>query len=48
VPLVGCVPVQSPEAVQVCASLAVHCSVAGVFMATSLATATSETVGGLT
>jgi hypothetical protein len=27
-PLTGCVPVQPPEAEQVCASLALHCKVA--------------------
>ena len=45
VPLVGSVPLQPPEAVQVCASLALHCKVAGVPMATLLFMATSVTAG---
>jgi hypothetical protein len=45
VPLVGCVPLQPPEAVQDCASFALHCNVAGVPMATLLFTATRLTAG---
>jgi hypothetical protein len=45
VPLVGWVPAQPPEAVQVCASVALHCNVAAVPMVTLLFVATSVTAG---
>ena len=45
VPLVGWVPAQPPEAVQVCASVALHCKVAAVPMATLLFVATRVTAG---
>jgi hypothetical protein len=45
VPLVGSEPIQPPEAVQDCASRALHCKVAGVPMATLLFTATMDTAG---
>jgi hypothetical protein len=45
VPLVGCVPLQPPDAVQVSAFFALHCKVAGVPMATVLFMAASVTTG---
>jgi hypothetical protein len=45
VPLVGCVPLQAPDAVQVCAYFALHCKVAGVPTATVLLVAASVTTG---
>jgi hypothetical protein len=45
VPLVGRVPLHPPEAAQDCASLAVHCKVAAVPLATLLLVATRETSG---
>jgi hypothetical protein len=48
VPLVGCVPLQPPDAVQVSAYFALHCKVAGVPMATVLFMAASVTTGFVT
>ena len=45
VPLVGCGPVQPPEAMQVCASWAFHCKVAAVCMGTLVLSATNVTAG---
>ena len=45
VPLVGWVPAQPPEAVQLCASVALHSNVAAVPMATLLFVATRVTAG---
>jgi hypothetical protein len=45
VPLVGWVPLHPPDAAQVCASFALHCSVARVPMATLLLVATRVTAG---
>jgi hypothetical protein len=45
VPLVGCAPLQAPDAVQVSAYFALHCNVAGVPMATVLFMAASVTTG---
>jgi hypothetical protein len=45
VPLVGCVPLQPPDAAQVCASFAFHCNVARVPMTTLLLVATKVTAG---
>lgn len=45
VPLVGCEPLQPPEATQVCASLAVHCKVARLPAGTLLWTACRVTAG---
>ena len=45
VPLVGCGPVQPPEAMQVCASWAFHCNVAAVCMGTLVLSATNVTAG---
>ena len=44
-PLVGCVPLHPPEAVQLCASLALHCNVALVPTATLLLAAAKVTAG---
>jgi hypothetical protein len=44
-PLVGCVPLHPPEAVQDCAAVALHFRVAGVPMAMLLLVATRETCG---
>jgi hypothetical protein len=45
VPLVGWVPLQPPDAAQVCASFAFHCNVARVPMTTLLLVATRVTAG---
>jgi len=45
VPLVGWVPLQPPDAAQVCAFFAFHCNVAAVPMATLLSAATRVTAG---
>jgi hypothetical protein len=45
VPLVGCGPVQPPDATQVCAFWALHCNVAAVCMATLFLSATNVTAG---
>jgi len=45
VPLVGCVPLHPPDALQVSAYFALHCKVAGVPMATVLFMAASVTTG---
>jgi hypothetical protein len=44
-PLVGCVPVQPPEAAQDCTPWALHCRVVAVPAATLLFTATIDTAG---
>jgi hypothetical protein len=46
-PLMGRSPDQAPDAVQVCASVTVHCSVVVVFIATLVLAATSLTTGGV-
>jgi hypothetical protein len=48
VPLVGCVPLHPPDAVQVSAYFALHCKVAGVPMATVLFMAASVMTGFVT
>jgi hypothetical protein len=45
VPLVGCGPVQPPEAMQVCASWAFHCKVVAVCRGTLVLSATNVTAG---
>jgi hypothetical protein len=45
VPLVGCGPVQPPEAIQVCASWVFHCNVAAVCIGTLFLSATKVTAG---
>ena len=47
-PLVGCVPLHPPDAVQVSAYFALHCKVAGVHMATVLFMAASVMTGFVT
>ena len=47
-PVVGKVPLQPPEAVQLLALVALHCSVADVPMSTLLALAFKDTNGGVT
>jgi hypothetical protein len=45
VPLIGWLPLQPPEAMQLCAAVAFHCRVAAVPRAMLLLTATKETTG---
>ena len=45
VPLVGCEPLQPPDAVQLCASFALHCKVVDVPLATLVFIAASVTDG---
>jgi hypothetical protein len=45
VPLVGCEPVQPPDATHVCASWAFHCNVAAVCIGTLVLSATNVTAG---